>query len=64
MANHKTKLELTWIGKENRPKLEPHRTILIIAPTAHLRDRGQAAARLADGAVFDPVEADMTIPVG
>jgi len=22
MAN-KTKLELTWIGKENRPKLEP-----------------------------------------
>ena len=24
MANLKTKLELTWIGKENRPKLEPH----------------------------------------
>ncbi len=23
MANQKTKLELTWIGKENRPKLEP-----------------------------------------
>ena len=23
MANHKTKLELTWIGKENRPRLEP-----------------------------------------
>lgn len=23
MANHKTKLELTWIGKESRPKLEP-----------------------------------------
>jgi adenine-specific DNA-methyltransferase len=23
MANGKTKLELTWIGKENRPKLEP-----------------------------------------
>lgn len=23
MGNHKTKLELTWIGKENRPKLEP-----------------------------------------
>jgi len=21
VANHKTKLELTWIGKENRPKL-------------------------------------------
>ncbi|TGN11571.1 site-specific DNA-methyltransferase [Leptospira ilyithenensis] len=23
MANNKTKLELTWIGKENRPRLEP-----------------------------------------
>ena len=30
MANHKTKLELTWIGKENRPKLEPR--ILIEDP--------------------------------
>ena len=24
MADKKTKLELTWIGKENRPRLEPH----------------------------------------
>jgi hypothetical protein len=23
MANKHPKLELTWIGKENRPKLEP-----------------------------------------
>lgn len=23
MANNNTRLELTWIGKENRPKLEP-----------------------------------------
>jgi adenine-specific DNA-methyltransferase len=23
MNNRKQKLELTWIGKENRPKLEP-----------------------------------------
>jgi len=23
MVNQKTKLELTWIRKENRPKLEP-----------------------------------------
>lgn len=23
MANNKTKLELSWIGKENRPRLEP-----------------------------------------
>ena len=30
MANKKTKLELTWIGKENRPKLEPR--ILIEDP--------------------------------
>jgi adenine-specific DNA-methyltransferase len=30
MANHKTKLELTWIGKETRPRLEPR--ILIEDP--------------------------------
>jgi adenine-specific DNA-methyltransferase len=30
MAKRKTKLELTWIGKENRPKLEPR--ILIEDP--------------------------------
>lgn len=24
MMSKKQKLELTWIGKENRPKLEPH----------------------------------------
>jgi adenine-specific DNA-methyltransferase len=30
MANHRTKLELTWIGKENRPRLEPR--ILIEDP--------------------------------
>ena len=30
MINGKTKLELTWIGKENRPKLEPR--ILIEDP--------------------------------
>ena len=30
MANDKTKLELTWIGKENRPRLEPR--ILIEDP--------------------------------
>lgn len=31
MTDHKTKLELTWIGKENRPKLEAR--ILIEDPT-------------------------------
>src|SRR3989304_9448182 len=30
MANYKSKLELTWIGKENQPKLEPR--ILIEDP--------------------------------
>jgi adenine-specific DNA-methyltransferase len=30
MTNHKTKLELTWIGKDSRPRLEPH--ILIEDP--------------------------------
>jgi len=30
MVNHKIKLELTWIGKENRPRLEPR--ILIEDP--------------------------------
>ena len=35
----KTKLELTWIGKENRPKLEPR--VLIEAPEKchHARQR-------------------------
>ena len=30
MANYKSKLELTWIGKDNQPKLEPR--ILIEDP--------------------------------
>jgi adenine-specific DNA-methyltransferase len=30
MAKSNTRLELTWIGKENRPKLEPR--VLIEAP--------------------------------
>jgi len=30
MANGRTRLELTWIGKENRPRLEPR--ILIEDP--------------------------------
>jgi len=35
MANHKTKLELTWIGKENRPKLEPRILIEDSAKSYH-----------------------------
>ncbi len=42
MANYRTKLELTWIGKENRPRLEPR--ILIKDPEksyhAKFRTRG------------------------
>jgi adenine-specific DNA-methyltransferase len=35
MANHKTKLELTWIGKENRPKLEPRILVEDAAKSHH-----------------------------
>jgi len=35
MANHKTKLELTWIGKENRPKLEPRILVEDTAKSHH-----------------------------
>ena len=42
MANHKQRLELTWIGKDNRPRLEPR--ILIEDPTKsfHASFRGGA----------------------
>jgi adenine-specific DNA-methyltransferase len=35
MANHKTKLELTWIGKENRLRLEPRILIEDPAKSCH-----------------------------
>ncbi len=35
MSNHKTKLELTWIGKENRPKLEPRILVEDTAKSHH-----------------------------
>ena len=47
MANHKTKLELTWIGKENRPKLEPR--ILLEDPEKSY----PAPPRVADNDIFD-----------
>ena len=43
----KTKLELTWIGKENRPKLEP-RILLEDAAKSH-----HAAKRVTKGDQFD-----------
>ena len=47
MANHKTRLELTWIGKENRPKLEPR--ILIEDPEKSYH----APFRVGEGDLFD-----------
>ena len=47
MANGKTKLELTWIGKENRPKLEPR--ILLEDPAKSYH----APRRVGDKDIFD-----------
>ncbi|MBI4238188.1 MAG: site-specific DNA-methyltransferase [Deltaproteobacteria bacterium] len=47
MANHKTKLELTWIGKENQPRLEPRILIEDPAKSCH------APFRVGDKDVFD-----------
>ena len=47
MAKQKTKLELTWIGKENRPKLEPR--ILIEDPEKSYHARH----RVSDDDIFD-----------
>jgi adenine-specific DNA-methyltransferase len=47
MSSKKTKLELTWIGKEHRPKLEP-RILLEEADKSH-----HAKHRVSDGDIFD-----------
>jgi adenine-specific DNA-methyltransferase len=47
MAINKQKLELTWIGKDNRPKLEPR--ILLEDPTKSYH----ASHRVTDNDVFD-----------
>jgi len=47
MANKKTKLELTWIGKENRPKLEPRILIEDTEKSYH------AAQRYREDDIFD-----------
>src|SRR5450631_4526592 len=44
---HKTKLELTWIGKENRPRLEPR--ILLEDPELSYH----AAHRISENDIFD-----------
>ena len=40
MANHKQRLELTWIGKDNRPRLEPRILIEDPAKSFHASFRG------------------------
>ena len=47
MSQRKPKLELTWIGKENRPKLEPR--ILLEDPAKSYH----AAHRVSDNDIFD-----------
>jgi adenine-specific DNA-methyltransferase len=47
MANYKTKLELTWIGKENRPKLEPRILLEDLEKSYH------APHRVTDKDLFD-----------
>ncbi len=47
MAKQKTKLELTWIGKENRPRLEPR--VLIEEPEKSYH----ASHRVGENDVFD-----------
>ena len=49
MSSKKTKLELTWIGKEHRPRLEP-RILLEEPERSH-----HAAHRIADGDIFDNI---------
>ena len=49
MANNKQKLELTWIGKDNRPKLEPR--ILIEDPEKSYH----ASERRSDDDIFDNI---------
>ncbi|MEK7288309.1 MAG: site-specific DNA-methyltransferase [Elusimicrobiota bacterium] len=47
MASNRTKLELTWIGKENRPRLEPRILVEDSAKSHH------APHRVTDGDIFD-----------
>ncbi|MBI5236696.1 MAG: site-specific DNA-methyltransferase [Deltaproteobacteria bacterium] len=47
MGNHKTKLELTWIGKENRPRLEPRILVVDSAKSCH------APFRIGENDIFD-----------
>jgi adenine-specific DNA-methyltransferase len=45
--NQKQKLELTWVGKDNRPRLEPRILIEDTTKSYH------AAARVSEDDIFD-----------
>ena len=47
MANKKTKLELTWIGKDERPRLEPRSLLEVPEKSYH------ATHRVTDNDLFD-----------
>ena len=47
MAERKQKLELTWIGKENRPRLEPRILLEDLDQSYH------APLRVSDNDIFD-----------
>jgi adenine-specific DNA-methyltransferase len=49
MNTRKQKLELTWVGRDNRPRLEPRILIEDAEKSYH------AAARLSDAEIFDNV---------
>ena len=51
MSKTKQKLELTWIGKENRPRLEPR--ILLEDPPEPLGKSYHARRRVSDKDIFD-----------
>ena len=64
MTNGKTKLELTWIGKGNRPKLEPRILIEDPAKSYHAVHRGYSMLRAPQLAVgFTSVGTSLTIPL-
>lgn len=47
MGNQRTRLELTWIGKEHRPRLEPR--VLVEEPERSYH----AARRVSENDIFD-----------
>lgn len=57
--NKKQKLELTWIGKEKRPRLEP-RILLEDAELSYKVDAANLEAEGATGVLFSDAAEDRT----